>query len=695
MPKDQLHLDYETYSDVNLPDRGGAVYFRHPSTEALMVAAALNDSKVEHISYAEGEEEPKWFTEAMEDPEVEKWAWNSPFEIGIRRHVQKKFVDVRQWRDTMVLAAYCSFPGKLEQAGPAMGFPEEECKMPEGKTLMRRFSIPRKPTKTMPNTRVYWWQDPVKWNRYCDYNVRDVEIERKIKKKLIRHNWEPLWEEWAVDQEINEKGIPVNVDMIANANLIYDTAYEISFDRMRQITGLDNPMSSQQLVPWLIAQGYPFNDLVKGHVKRARDFCDTPPEAWSENQQLDYQLNDELREVLDLRLELSRTSIKKYAKFADTVNEDGNIRACFQFYGAQRTGRWGGRLIQPHNLVKPNPEYENMIELHAENVEKMTYEEVSLLYGNVFDLLASTIRPTIQAPEGHLFADADLNAIENRVLGWLARCDKILDVFRHKLDPYVSFATYMYHKPYEELWTEYKAGDKSKRTIAKPGVLGCGYMLGAGKEFENPKTGEMEGSGLLGYAWNMGVRSFTIEDSELSVEVFRREFSEVKDYWYAIEDAARTAILKKREVEFDQLSFDMTDDDFMTMRLPNGRKLFYYRPRIVRKMMPWGKEKNVITYEGLNDKKQWFRQSTHPGKITENADQAISRDLLAHGMILAINNGLDIRMHVHDQNVALVKESNADEQLALLQECMEDNPDWAPDLPLGSGGFTSKVFKKD
>lgn len=697
MAKDILRLDYETFSMVDLKKVGGGNYFRDPSTEALMVAYEFNGGPIEQISYAEGEDESKWFQEAMIDPDVEKWAWNAPFEIGIRRHTQKQPVDLRQWRDTMVLAAYCSFPMQLEKAGPALGFPEEECKMPQGKVLMRRFSFPWKPTKTMPNrTRINWWDDPVRWNLYLEYNRRDVAIEGKIGRRLMRHNWEPLWEQWVLDQEINERGLPINLNMVRNANAVYETAYEIGFNRMRELTGLDNPMSGQQLIPWLIERGYPFSDLKKGHVQRSRAFIDNPPDMWSDEEVADYQSDDAYREVLDLRLELSRTSIKKYdALERATHKEDSVIRGTLQFYGAMRTGRWGGRIFQPQNLARPNPEFEEGIQLHAEHVEKLTYEQLSLLYHNLFDLLASTIRPAAQAPEGYLFADADLNAIENRVLGWLARCDKILDVFRNGRDPYIDFATYLFDTPYDVLWAEYKAGDKSKRTIAKPGVLGCGYMLGAGKERENYQTGEMEATGLLGYAWDMHVKHFTLADSELSVETFRREFKEVKDYWYDIERECKTCVKYGETVEFDHLTFDMTDDDFLRMRLPSGRHLHYYKPRLQKKMMPWGKEKLQITYEGVNDKKQWVRMGTHPGKLTENADQAISRDLLMHGMKLALENGLDVRLHVHDQNVALVREETADKDLELLQQCMEDRPSWAPDLPLGSGGFTSKVFKKD
>jgi DNA polymerase len=321
-------------------------------------------------------------------------------------------------------------------------------------------------------------------------------------------------------------------------------------------------------------------------------------------------------------------------------------------------------------LPRPEKQYEKKIEIHAANIEKLSRSELEMIYPNTFDVLASTIRPAAQAPDGYLFIDADLNAIENRVLGWLSRCPKILRVFEQGRDPYIDFATYLFDKDYDTLWDEYIKGDSSKRTIAKPGVLGCGYMLGAGKVFENDTTGEIEATGLLGYAWGMHVKHFTLEDSQLSVETFRREFKEVKDYWYGIQRAAMRCIRTGIAQSFDHVSFDIKGP-FLRMRLPSGRYLHYHSPKIEKRKAPWGDMKDTITYEGMSDKKQWTRQTTHPGKITENADQAISRDLLAHGMMLAKRRyNLDIRLHVHDQIVCLVKEDEADAKLKLLIECM-------------------------
>lgn len=696
---DRVHIDYETYSELDLPNVGVGRYSRHASTEALMAAWSLNDVPQKQWIPAEDEPLPRDLKEALEDPHVIKWAWNAPFEINITRNVLGIDTPLTSWRDTMVLALTCSLPGKLEKAGPVVDLPEDKQKSAKGRRLMSKFSSPRKPTKTNPATRVFWHNAYTDWLDYLEYNRQDEVSERAIYHKLKAYQpSQEEWDLWHLDQRINEAGIPINMRMVRNAITIYETTLREKLDEMAEITGLANANSGPQLLPWLEDNGYPFSDLKKGHVARA-------VERAKEERLIGHNggpaLDDEDDEptpyerVLELRAETSRTSPKKYHALRRAVDPvDGVLRYAFQFAGAARTWRWGGRLFQPQNLPRPIKKLEKGIEIHALNVERLNAGCFNIIYDKPMDVLASAIRPAAQAPEGYLFIDADLNAIENRVLGWLAECEKILRVFKLKRDPYIDFATYLFHMAYDDLMAEYKAGDSSKRTIAKPGVLGCGYMLGAGEERINHKTGEKEATGLLGYAWNMQVTEFTQEQSKLSVETFRREFEEVKDYWYGIERAAKKCIRTGKRVDFGRVYFDRKGP-FMRMGLPSGRHLHYCRPRIEEVMMPWGEKKASITYESQNDRKQWVRESTHPGKLTENADQAIARDLLAHGMKLADRRGLDLRIHVHDQLVGLVKEDEAEEKLRILIECMEDQPDWADGLPLGSNGFISKVFMKD
>jgi len=722
--KYRLHHDFETYCDVSVTDVGSDVYARHPSTEVLMCAYAYNDEEIDQWVPAEDRSPmPRDLKLAMEDPNCFKFAWNKPFEWAIWNHVLKMFIPHDQWRDPMVMAFALSLPGSLEKAGQVVELPEDMQKMKRGKLLIRKFCQPRKASKKDARVRVYPADAPADWEEFKLYNRTDVGAERAIYKKLRKFDLPPNeWDLWVLDQEINQAGIPINMSMVNNAVVIYEELVGDALHEMRQLTGLDNPNSTAQLLPWLQDRGYPFDDMVKAHVVRgearaAEQIAEAGYSADDEQMVLDAYISrveagveqkfnseiDEIcvvRRVLHLRLRAAKASPKKYYALQDYADQSDPqnvvIRNAFQFAGAGRTWRWSGRAFQAQNLPRPaNKFIEKNIALATHHVEVLSAPALALLWNDPFDVLTSTIRPTAQAPDGMVFVDADLNAIENRVLGWIAKCKKILRVFELNRDPYIDFATYLFGGTYEERLAEYKSGDGSKRTISKPGVLGCGYMLSAGEQITNKETGEIEGTGLLGYAWDMGVKEFTKEQSKLSVDTFRREFEEVKDFWYAIERAAKKCVRTGMPTQHHMIKFDMKAP-FLRMILPSGRALHYCRPRLEMVKAPWGDMKETLTYEGLNDKKQWLRLPTHPGKVTENADQAIARDLLAHGMMLAARKyKIDIRIHVHDQIVGLCREQDAKERLEQLQECMQVVPRWAPGLPLGSAGFISKIFVKD
>lgn len=720
-PLYRAHIDYETFSELDLTDVGSDRYARDESTEVLMAAYARGDNDVQHWD-AQQQRMPNELEDILLDDRAVKFAWNAPFEMQITAQVLGIPVNIPEWRDTMVMGMSLSLPGSLAKAGPIVNLPQDKLKNAEGKSLMRTFSFPRKPTKRNPSTRTYWWQEPEKWDRYCAYNVDDVVAERAIYHKIKKWNMSrEEWQLWFIDQEINQAGIPINMEMVDNANQIYEYIKADRIKQMQEITGLANPGSTQQLLPWMQARGYQFEDCQKGHIERARQSVGKLIEGnkpllitqYEQNAEGGYEevgevevprpQMSELERVLELRLEAAKSAPTKYAALQRAADrEAGVIRNTLQFAGAQRTKRWGGRIYQPQNLAKPEKYLEKHIEEVAHHLEYMEPEAVNQVYAKPMDALAAGVRPVAQAPKGFLFADADLNAIENRGLGWVANCKKILRVFELNRDPYVDFATYLFPGgTYDEYYAEYKGGDSRKRTVSKPGVLGCGYQLGAGEARTNYKTGEIEATGLLGYAWNMGIRDFTVEQAKLSVKVFRETFEEVPDFWYGIEREVKRCIMTGKTVKWGLFEFRL-ESPFLLIVLPSGRPLYYVRPRIEEVMAPWGEKKPTITYEGENDKKQWVRISTHGGKLTENVVQAISRDLLAHGMKLAKrDHGLDIRLHVHDQIVALVEERFAAEQLEILQQCMGVNPWWSlaragfPDLPLGSAGFTSRVFMKD
>lgn len=719
----RLHHDFETYCDVSVVDVGADFYSRHESCEVLMCAYGVNNNEIQQWVPAEGEEMPAELDEMLADPNAIKFAWNKPFEWSIWENVLSRHIPHDQWRDPMVLCYSLSLPGKLEKAGEVVDIPEDSRKMKRGKLLIRKFCSPRKPTKANPNTRLFWYDEPADWEEFKLYNRTDVEAERAIyarTKKFDMPSWE--WDLWVIDQEINQAGIPFNMNMVNNAITIYEDLVGDALEEMRLLTGLDNPNSGAQLLPWLVERGYPFEDLKKGHVERGRLRCveqlaeaDIGPDEQESILDLfldaardgrHYAPNREeaglviIERVLSLRLKAAKASPKKYYSLNECVDQSGPIpvlRNAFQFAGAGRTWRWSGRMFQAQNLPRPATKFlEKNIHMAARHVEELSAPALAAMWDDPFDVLTSCIRPTAQAPEGYVFVDADLNAIENRTLGWIAKCDKILRVFELNRDPYIDFGTYLFGGTYEQLWEEYKVGGNStKRTISKPGVLGCGYMLSAGEIRVNRQTGEEEATGLLGYAWDMGIREFTQEQAKLSVDTFRREYSEVKDFWYAIERAAKKCVRTGRPTEINMIRFEMRHP-FLCMVLPSGRALHYCRPRLEDVRAPWGEMKETLTYEGLNDKKQWLRQPTHPGKLTENADQAISRDLLAHGMRIAKREyNIDIRIHVHDQLVGLAPEDKAEETLKNLQEAMGRQPKWAAGLPLGSAGFISKIFIKD
>lgn len=676
--------DFETFSEVDIKKVGGSRYARDPSTEVLMLT--VEDSKGQVIQWvpAFGEEVPHRMLNLLLDPTTTKQAWNARFELDIFEHVLGYACPLEEWKCVMVMAASQALPMDLDTAGKVVGLPDELLKMAEGKRLIKKFSGPRKPTKHNPATRVYPADDPEDFRLYLTYNRQDVAAERGVLRRIRKWDMpEHEWHLWRIDQRINQAGIPVNRAMVENAIRIYNDVYADRIAKMKKVTGLDNPNSGQQLLPWLRERGYPWHDLKKGHVKRALDDAEA------------LQFDEDTEDVLRWRSEISRTSVKKYPALRAALDEDDRLRGCLQFCGAGRTWRWSGRRFQPQNLARPTPEYEHRIHYATDLVEHSFAWAIEQVHDTPIDLLSSTIRSVVQAPPGWEFQDADLNAIENRVLGWVADCDKILDVFRAGRCPYLAFATYMFHQPYDVLHAEYKGGNKVKRTIAKPAVLGAGYMLSGGKEKENKKTGEIERTGLWGYADSMGI-AMTEQQANDSVVIFRETYVEVVELWWALDRAAREVIRTGGAQRVGRVLFDKSGP-YLRIHLPSGRCLHYLRPKLIERPTPWGALRMQVSYEGKDQVTgKWTRITTHPGKITENVVQAIARDLLAHGIQLAHDvHGLRIVLHVHDQIVTMAGATESEETLEVLNACLETQPPWATDLPLASDGFTDTLFRKD
>lgn len=692
----RVFLDFETFSKIDLRKTGVHLYAKDPSTEAMMLAYAINRDPVQQWNIWRGDPMPDDLKAVLEDDGMILSAWNAAFEIAIFRHVLGLTIPLERWRCTMVMAMSLSLPGKLEKAGMVMGLPEDKAKMSRGTALIRKFCVPRKPTKMLAHRRADEWTDPDDWKDFLLYNRQDIEAERSIYYRLRRWDMPAHeWRLWHIDQRINERGMPINMRAVREAIKLRNATVQADMARMKVLTGLDNPNSPKQLLPWLRARGYPYLDLKKGHVEQegaAQDaLADDPDGALLGHHPV-------MRKVLAMRLRTSKASVKKYDVLTAAVEGDGRLRGCFQFCGAGRTWRWAGRRLQPQNLPRPDREFEDEVPELVAALEHVGAEGMALLFSpeQVMKILVALIRPMVQAPRGTVLCDADLNAIENRVLGWLADDTLILQVFEQDRDPYIAFAVYMFNRTYEDLYHDYSVKkDKGPRTIAKPGVLGAGYMLGPGAERENTKTGEIEATGLLGYGRNMGV-DLTPEMSEHSVKTFRRTFTGVVQFWDDLMEAVKRVIRTGQPEKVRHLRFDMSGP-FLRMHLPSGRCLHYVRPRILPRKTPWGEVRPTVTYENL-DKGQWKRVSTHPGKLAENATQAVARDLLAHGLVKAEEAGLETILHVHDQIVTLCAQQGAerDEELAVLIAGMTDRPAWADaKLPLAAAGGLTPVFLKD
>lgn len=677
-----LHFDYETASRCDLIGRGMMAYMRDPSTRVLMMGWAIDDGPVRLWLPHEGKP-PAELREAMRDPHVTKLAWNAPFERTATKYVLKSPI-IGPWRDVMVMAYYASLPGSLEAAGKAVGLPLDAQKFADGKRLIRLFSVPHKITKAHPYE---WYTEkthPEQWQQFCEYCLQDVSSERTIYHKLERfpvpaHEW-ALWE---LDQEINERGMPVDLEFVEQASRITLLEKARLGKEFFALTGLPNSASAHML-PWARARGYPFNDLRKDTVARAL---------------ADHPLSEELKHALVVRGGLSKNSTSKFEALREKVY-DGRLHYSFQFGGAARTLRWAGRGVQPQNLPRPLKAYEGRIEEATDLIHAGEYDELYMRFGPVLPVLQSVVRSSFRATPGKVLVVADLNAIENRVIGWQAGCKATLSIFEHNLCPYKSFGTTLYNVPYEAI-------TKQQRTDSKPAVLGGGYRLGGGEIRQN-KAGDLVKTGLWGYAESMGVK-LTQEESIRAVKVFREKFPAVVQHWYDLEEAAYAAVMHKETMRVGQVVFDYVPGA-MRIRLPSGRFLHYLRPAYKPvKFTPKGKEpyvKQVLFYDGTDSvTKKWVRQTTHGGKLTENIVQAIARDVLAIGLVRAKKAGFDIIGHAHDEILTEVKyyddeintvvESNIRLTDQLLCELMSQPIKWAPGLPLKAAGYTSAYYKKD
>lgn len=678
----KVFLDYETRSCVPIENKGLSNYASDPSTEIILAAYALEDHAPKLWQPHLNPELPSDLADYLADPFCEIHSFNVAFELSITEHVLGIHKPISEWRDPSVMCKYVSLPGNLEDAGLALGLTEDQAKIKDGKRLIRKFCVP----ESVGGQDTLWgiskpcfrnsYTDKHDWELFASYCKQDVVAERAIENKLRKMPVPDFeWQIWELDFAINSRGIPVSLDLVRGAREIAHTERTRLLQKLKELTGLENPNSNEQMLGFLCDScGYPFGSLGKAFVTRAL---------------VGSGLSSLGREVLEIRKMSSKSSINKYEVIADNVSPDGRLRHQFVFYGAMKTGRWSGKDAQLQNLARPTKEVEDKMDIAVNLVRLMDYEGIVREFSQPLDVVSSVVRAAFEAPDGLHFTVADLAGIETRVIGWVSRCKAILDIFRQGRDPYKSFGAKMFNKPYEEV-------TKEERQKAKAPVLAGGFGQGGGKEEVN-EDGDLVRSGLWGYATAMGIE-LTQEEAALSVKVYRETYPEVVKFWKDLQDAAIAAIRNPgEEFEVGLLSFSCLGKKVLRMRLPSGRHLHYIKPHVTMTETEgkYGTYKRAqIYYEGKDQKTHnWGTSILIGSKICENAVQAIARDILVHGMKQATKVGFDIVLHVHDEIGALVKDGSH-LTLALLCQCMTTGLEWAPDLPLEASGNESKYYKK-
>ncbi len=641
-----LHLDIETYSSAPLPKCGVYRYCDAPDFEILLLSYAFDDAPVVTVDMACGETLPDAFLHALEDANVLKIAHNAAFErVCFSKHLGH-WLDPAQWRCTMVMAWYQTLPGKLADAAVALNVMEK--KMEEGKDLIRYFSMPCKATKTNGGrTRNLPRHAPEKWATYKAYNAQDVETERAVYKALLHHALpEHEWALYALDQRINDRGVRVDRLLVKNAMAVDLAFSQQAFQRAQELTGLENPGSVSQLKAWLADMDMPMESLSKRIVQEKA--------AGAEGI---------VKELLELRLELSKTSVKKYESMARCICKDGRVHGLLQFGGASRTFRWAGRLVQAQNLPQNHlPD----LNLARDIVRSGDEEQLELLFGSVPNTLSELIRTAFIPRDGCRFIVADFSAIEARVLAWLAGEEWVLEEFRGKGKIYEATASRMFHIPQETIVKGHP--NYEYRQKGKQATLSCGY------------------GGGVGALKAMGAK-MPEEEMQPLVDAWRAANPHIVRFWNALGNAVSEVIEKHNSVRVGKVVV-YRKEGHLLIRLPGGRDLCYLSPRFVTNRFG----SRGIGYLAASAGGKMELQETFGGKIAENCTQAIARDLLAHAMLNLEAAGYPIVFHVHDEAVMEVPIGQGSVEEAC--RVMAIPPDWARDLPLRADGDEMTYYKK-
>ena len=654
----KLMMDLETKSDIDIAKSGVYRYADSPYFDILLFAYSVDDAPVQVVDLASGERLPEEILNALTDDRIQKHAFNASFErvclsVWLRRNYPERFVSYgspedacgnylspNAWRCTMVAADYLGLPLSLAGVGAVLQLQQQ--KMSEGKALIRYFCVPYDTVNGVPQFHTPA-DSPEKWNVFRAYNQRDVETEQAIERRLSRFPVpEFVWQEYALDQTVNDRGIQVDLQLVQQAIRMDALTKDKLLQRMKALTHLDNPNSVYQLLGWLETQGYPSDSLGKTQV-----------------QELIKTAREPVRSVLELRLQLSKASVKKYQAMQNAVCSDGRARGMFQFYGANRTGREAGRIIQLQNLPQNHlPDLEDAREL----VKSGNLEAVELLYEDVPDTLSQLIRTAFIPKPGYQFLVADFSAIEARVIAWLADETWRMQAFAEGKDIYCASASKIFGVPVV------KHGENGHlRQKGKVAELACGY------------------GGSVGAMKAMGGAEMSDAELKQLVTDWRTASPHIVQLWWDVENAAIKAVRDKTETETHGIHFSY-ESGFLFIRLLSGRRLAYVKPRIEPNRFGG----DSITYEGIGTNRKWERLETYSGKLVENIVQATARDLLFYS--IQTLSQYFIVGHIHDE---MIIECPKDTKLEEICQQMARTPDWAKGLLLRADGYECSFYKKD
>lgn len=648
-----LSLDLETYSDVDLLSSGVYRYAESDNFEILLLCYSIDNKEPVVVDLAKGETIPEFILEAILNNLVTKWAFNSQFErvclsYWIKRNYPDRligdYINPHNWKCSMIWSAYMGMPRSLAAVGSVLKLDEQ--KLTEGKELIKYFCVPCRPTKSNKGrTRNLPEHDIEKWELFKKYNKRDVEVEISIKDKFRNFPVpDEIWEEFWLDQEINDRGIEIDMELVENAIMLDTKVKESLINRMKDLTGLDNPNSVLQLKGWLKTKGIIVDSLDKKAIS-----------------ELITKVPGDVKKVLELRQKLAKSSVKKYQAMASSVCKDNRARGMFRFYGANRTGRFSGAIIQLQNL--PQNHLPDLAEARG-MVKHGDFADMEMLYDNIPDILSQLIRTAFIPRKGYKFVVADYSAIEARVLAYLAGEDWVLDTFARGDDIYCATASRMFH------CNVVKHGENGElRQKGKQATLSCGY------------------GGSVGALIAMGALESGMKEEELQplVDAWREANPNIVSFWWGVDKASKEAVQKHYISRINGIEFSYKSG-IMFIRLPSGRCLAYVRPKMGENR--FGGES--VTYEGIGQDKKWTRLETFGGKLVENITQAVARDILMNAMV----NMRDYRIvaHVHDE---LIIECPEDTNVEDLCSKMSESPEWMPDITLKAEGFETKFYKKD